>query len=206
MEVMKIMNWITFSESLKMNLSNDLIDLKESLTVFYDKIMDSIGAKELDIFEELKLSRDFDVDLKNIEKSSSFLNSLLSLGLRMSSINNTDDYETWIDRPCRFLLIYKMESNDIEEPEYLLIQTWLDSLDKWSDTKMYKLDKINDFYDKLTSKKIIVKDGGVDRIYQSTNSNEWVLQNIDKETDKWKKYFRLDDFQKIISNVEIEIL
>jgi hypothetical protein len=57
---------------------------------------------------------------------------------------------------------------------------------------------IKNFYDKLSSKVIEVQDGGDKYIYQTSNGNEWTLQNVDKSNDIFKKYFRRDEFEKVL--------
>ena len=57
-------------------------------------------------------------------------------------------------------------------------------MNKWEDVKLYKVnDEVKKFYDKLTSKTIEILDGDENYIYQTSNGNEWTLQNIDKIND-----------------------
>ena len=135
-----------------------------------------------------------------------FINSLSSIGLKISSLQNTDDLETFVNKPCRFLFIYRIEANELENPNYLIFQSWNETLGKWDDMKTYKVDgDIKNFYDKLSSKVIEILDGEDVYIYQSANKNEWNLQNIDKESDKFKKYFRKDEFEKFINDNKFTI-
>ena len=74
---------------------------------------------------------------------------------------------------------------------------------------MYKVKgDIKNFYDKLSSKVIEIDDAGDKYIYQTTNGNEWQLQNLDKSNDTYKKYFRKNDFEDLINsrNVKLNII
>ena len=59
--------------------------------------------------------------------------------------------------------------------------------------------------DKLSSKVIEIEDDGEKYIYQSANKNELVLQNTEKENDIYKKYFRKDEFEKLLQDRKVKI-
>ena len=74
---------------------------------------------------------------------------------------------------------------------------------------LYKVnDEVKKFYDKLTSKTIEILDGDENYIYQTSNGNEWTLQNIDKINDIYQKTFRREELQDLLSdrNVKVNIL
>ena len=120
-----------------------------------------------------------------------FINSLSSIGLKKSQVQNTDEMETFVNKPTRFMFIYNIESNELENPNFLLIQGWNDTLKRWDDSKLYKVnDNVQKFYDKLSSKVIEIDDNGEKYIYKTTNKNEWSLQNLEKENDTYKKYLQ----------------
>lgn len=97
------------------------------------------------------------------------------------------------------MMIYRVEANELENPNYIIFQPWSETLDKWEDCKLYKVNgDIKNFYDKLSSKVIEVQDGGDKYIYQTSNGNEWTLQNVDKSNDIFKKYFRRDEFENVL--------
>lgn len=198
-----------FSESLKFDLSIVNIDINESLSVWYDALLDSVGAQEVDVFDTFKLPKDDYIDkldLQYLSNNIEFINSLSSIGLKNSSVQNSIDYESFLSIPCRFMLIYNIESNELENPNYLLIQSWNETLNKWENSKLYKVnDDIKKFYDKLSSKTIEVDDNGEKYIYNTSNGNEWILQNLDKETDTFKKYLRKDDFESLIKDKKVKI-
>lgn len=206
---MFIKKYNQFVESLKFDLSILHIDMNESLSIWYESLLKSIGAEEVDIFDEFKLPKDDYIDKLDIEYLSDnieFVNSLSSIGLKKSQIQKTDDLETFISKSCRFMFIYNVESNELEDPKFLLIQSWNNTLNKWEDSKLYKINgNIDKFYDKLSSKVIEIDDNGEKYIYQTSNNNEWNLQNSDKESKKFKKYFRKDEFEEFINKNEFKI-
>ena len=71
---------------------------------------------------------------------------------------------------------------------------------------MYKVnDDVKKFYDKLSSKVIEIDDDGNKFIYSTSNGNEWALQNIEKESDTFKKYLRKEDFENLINDKKVKI-
>ena len=200
------MKWVksykNYTESIKFDLSIVNIDMNESLSIWYDALLDSINAEEVDIFDTFKLPKNDYIDKLDLEYLSDnieFINSLSSIGLKKSSIQSSDDFESFINKPCRFMFIYNIESNELENPNYLLFQSWTNS-------KLYKINNnVNRFYDKLSSKVIEVEDDGQKYIYSTSNSNEWVLQNIDAENDIFKKYLRKEDFENLIKDRKVKI-
>jgi hypothetical protein len=201
-----------FKESLVIDLNfQDVEDLLESLTIWHDALLNSISAKEIDLFDTLKLPSELkELEFDTLSDNVEFINSLSSLALKKSQVLNSDDYQTFLNKPCKFMFIYDINSNEIENnPVYLLFQVWNDSLKKWEDLKLYKVnDNAKKFYDKLTSRTIEVVDADQNYIYQTSNGNEWVLQNLDKENDTFKKVFRREELQQMLKdkNVSINII
>ena len=208
------MKWIKsyqkYKESLVIDLqSSSARELIESLNLWQDAILSSIGAEEIDIFNTFKLPKEQfqnKMDIDYLADNVEFLNSLASIALKKASIQNTDDYETFLNKPCKFMFIYGSESNELENPLYIVFQSWNETTKKWEEAKLYKVnDDIKKFYDKLTSKTIEVVDGDQNYIYTTSNGNEWMLQNTDKENDVFKKYFRKEDFEKLLSDKKARI-
>ena len=208
------MKWIKSYQKYKESLVIDLQfssarELMESLNLWQDAILSSIGAEEIDIFNTFKLPKEQfqnKMDIDYLADNVEFLNSLASIALKKASIQNTDDYETFLNKPCKFMFIYGSESNELENPLYIVFQSWNETTKKWEEAKLYKVnDDIKKFYDKLTSKTIEVVDGDQNYIYTTSNGNEWMLQNTDKENDIFKKYFRKEDFEKLLSDKKAKI-
>lgn len=207
--MMYIKNYKKFSESLKFDLSIVNVDMNESLSIFYDALLDSIGAEEVDIFDTFKLPKDDYINKLDIEYLSDnieFINSLSSIGLKKSQVQNTDEMETFVNKSTRFMFIYNIESNELENPNFLLIQGWNDTLKRWDDSKLYKVnDDVQKFYDKLSSKTIEIDDNGEKYIYNTSNDNEWTLSNVEKSNEIFKKYFRKSDFIEFINKHKFKI-
>ena len=208
------MKWIKSYQKYKESLVIDLQfssarELMESLNLWQDAVLSSIGAEEIDIFNTFKLPKDQfqnKMDIDYLSDNVEFLNSLASIALKKAAIQNTDDYETFLNKPCKFMFIYGSESNELENPLYIIFQSWNETVKKWDDAKLYKVnDDVKKFYDKLTSKTIEVVDGDQNYIYTTSNGNEWVLQNTDKENDTFKKYFRKEELEKLLSDKKAKI-
>lgn len=197
-----------FLESLQIDLTYQVVDLMESLNIWHDVLLSSIGAEQVDLFETLSLPEEFrdKLDIDFLNDNIEFLNSLASIGLKKSAIQNTDDFETFVNKPCKFMLIYDINSNELENPEFILFQVYNNTLQKWEETKLYKItDDIKKFFDKLTSRTIEIVDGEQNFIYVTTNGNDWELQNLEKENDTWKRFLRKEDLQKLLDDKKVKL-
>jgi hypothetical protein len=147
------------------------------------------------------------MDIDFLSDNVEFINSLSSIALKKSPIQLSDDFECFINKPCKFMFIYGVETSELENPTYILFQTWNETLNKWEECKLYKVnDDVKKFYDKLSSKTIEIIDGDQNYIYTSSNAgNEWELQNKEKENDTYKKSFRKDELQKLVTNSKVKI-
>lgn len=193
-----IHNFTRYKESIDNNQFNN--NLMESLKTWHDIILSSIGAEFVDIKNEFKLPDNFKIDdLSSMNDNVEFFNSMSSLGLRKSTIQNSDDYETYVNKPCKFMMVYNFDSNDLENPKYILFQSFNETLKKWEEVKLYKInDDIKKFYDRLSSKTIEVQDGDQNYIYITSNGNDWELQNLDKETNIYKRFLTKEDLQELL--------
>jgi len=176
-----------YLESLQIDLSSDIIDLMESLIIWHDVLLSSIGAEEVDLFKTFSLPNNFEnLDIDYLSENIDFLNSLASLGLKKSPVQNTEDFETFLNKPCRFMLIYDINSNELQGAEYMIFQTYNDTLNKWEASKLYKMNVGGSniqqrFFDKLTSRTIEITDADENYIYTTSNGNDWELQNLLKD-------------------------
>ncbi len=198
-----------FKESLVIDLGIQPIDIMESMNIWHDVLLSVISAEEKDIFNTLNLPKDFysgKLSLDFLSDNIEFVNSLSSLGLKKSAIQNTDDYQTFVNKPCKWMFIYGIESNELENPSYIIFQVWNESLMKWEDVKLYKVnDDVKKFYDKLASKTIEITDGDDNYIYVTSNGNDWELQNLNQENDIYKRFFRKDDLQKLLNDRKVTV-
>lgn len=197
------------------NLSSDIIlynkfDINESLSIWHDDILKSVNAKEVNPFETFNLERNsIEMDIEILSKSSEFINSLSSIGLKISQEYNTDDFETFTKLSMKFMFIYNIESDELENPIYIIIQIWDDIKNEWLDCKFFKVnDDIKKFYDKLSNKTIVIKSGEYKYIYTTSNSNEWILQDISTMNDRFKKVLKTSDIEDILrdNNISFEII
>lgn len=209
----KIKTYNQFKESLVIDLNfQGIEDLLESLTVWYDALLSAIGAEELNIFDTLKLPQDDflnKLDLDILGDNVEFINSLSSISLKKSPLENSENYQTFLNKPCRFMFLYDINSNELENPIYIMMQVFNETLNKWEDLKLYKInDDVKKFYDKLTSRTIEIVDGDQNYIYTSDNANEWTLQNKDNLNDIYKEVFRKEEMQDLLKdkNVKVNII
>jgi hypothetical protein len=179
------------------------------LTVWYDALLSAIGAEEVNIFDTLKLPQDDfsdKLDLDSIGDNVEFINSLSSIALKKSPIQNSDDFQTFLNKPCRFMFLYDINSNELENPVYIMMQVYNDTLSSWDTLKIYKIqDDVKKFYDKLTSRTIEIVDGDQNFIYTTSNGNEWVLQNKDVENDVYRQTFRKEELEDLVKDRKIKI-
>ncbi len=188
------MKWIKdfkkYQESIQIDLTFTQIDIMESLNILDDVLLSSIAAENVDLLSTLKLPVEFQdkLDLDELSSNIEFINSISSIGLKKSALQNTDDFETFVNKPCRFILLYDFNANELENPDYILFQSYNSTIQKWDDTKLYKVkDDIKKFYDKLTSKTIEIIEGDVNYIYTTSNGNDWTLQNVESQNDIYTK-------------------
>ena len=188
-----------------------MVELLESLTIWHDALLNAISAEEVDIFNTFQLPVDEykdKLDLDFLQDHVEFINSLSSIALKKSVLQHSDDYSTFINKPCKFMFIYGINRNELENPEYLLFQSWQETLENWNDVKLYKVNEnIQRFYDKLSSRTIELIDtgSGENYIYNISNANEWVLQNSEKENDTYKKVFRKEELEDFLKNNKIKV-
>jgi hypothetical protein len=201
-----IKGYNNFKESILIDLNiQSVADILESLSVWDDSLLSAIGAEEVNIFDTFKLPIDEfrdKMDLDSLEDNVDFINSLSSIALKKSEVKFSDDYETFISKPCRFMLIYNINSNELENPSYLIFQSWNETLSKWEYVKLYKVNgDIQRFYDKLISRTIEI-DG--EYIY-SNQGNEWILQNKEKATDVYKEVLRKEEMEDFLNNNKVKV-
>ena len=202
--------YISFKESVLVDLNiQSVADILESLTIWSDSLLEAIGAEEVDMFDTFKLpAEDYKdkLDLDYLEDNVEFINSLSSIALKKSEVKLSDDFQTFLNKPCRFMFIYGIDKNELENPSYLIFQSWNETLNKWEDVKLYKINgDVQKFYDKLTSRTIELIDGDENYIYNVTNGNEWVLQNVEKENDIYKRTFRKEELQDLLKERKIKV-
>ena len=207
MRVIKSYN--KFKESLVIDLMMSSVDILESMNIWHDVLLSAISAEEKDIFDTLKLPKDFyqgRLTLDFLSDNIEFVNSLSSLGLKKSPVQNTEEYQTFVNKPCKWMFIYDIASNELENPLYITFQVWNETNKEWEDVKLFKINgDVKKFYDKLSSKTIEVTDGDENYIYITSDGNTWELQNLDKENDVYKRFFRKDELQSLLNDRKVTV-
>jgi hypothetical protein len=110
------------------------------------------------------------------------------------------------------MFLYDFNSSELENPKYILFQTWIETSNKWEETKLFKVKDDMEpgsfhkkFNDKLTSRTIEIVDGDENYIYSTSNGNDWELQNSDKSNDIYKKTFRKEELQKLLDDNKVTL-
>ena len=205
----KIKTYKKFKESLVIDLMVMSVDIFESMNIWHDVLLSAISAEEKDIFDTLKLPKDFyqkRLTLDFLSSNIEFINSLSSLGLKKSSVQNTDEYQTFVNKPCKWMFIYDISSNELENPIYITFQVWNETNKEWEDVKLFKINgNVKNFYDKLSSKTIEVTDGDENYIYITSDGNTWELQNLDRENDVYKRFFTKDELQSLLNDRKVTV-
>lgn len=216
------MRWLkdfkAYKESIVIDMGIAKIgDLLESLTIWHDTLLRSVGAEELDLFDTLDIDKnDFDKKMLDLDylcgvpdqkdPDERFVNALTGKKWKKSEVQNTEDYETFLNKACKFMFIYKEESNELENPLYLMLQTWNESLGEWSEVKLYKFNgEAKRFYDVLSSKKIQIEDGGERYVYSTSNGNDWSMMDTTKENETWPKSIRNEELEKLVDERRVSI-
>ena len=205
------MKWIksfkNYKESLLINIEISGSDVMESLNMLEDVLLNSIEAKEVDLFDTLKVDKNLlnnKLDLDDLFNNVDFINSLTSLSLKKSNLEDTTSYQTFLTRPSKFMFIYNNQQNELENPIYILFQ--VKNGDQWQPTKLYKIgNDVKRFYDKLSSRTIEILDGDENYIYTTSNGSDWQLQNSDKMNDIYKKNFRKEEIMKLLDDRNLKL-
>lgn len=191
---------LTYKDYITERHTWDWSDLNYTINEFLIKI----GTEYIDSNDELEY--DFSgKDIEEIFKDNNFINKLKEHELEISGdLESTGDYETFLERQFRYFTIsdkVKNEENiEVEvqaeeksknNPLYLVIQNN-------KRVKLYKYEYMDNFYRILTNKKIEIRKGDKNYIYQTTNAgNDWMLLNIDSVSNEFLKSFRREEFMTL---------
>lgn len=197
----------SINDSIDTTMDYSYTDILESMSIFQDNLLSSIDAKQTSLETEFDFKpKDSDIDevsLNGLVKNPKFIRVLHDRALRLSGVENTDDYETFIQRSMRFALVRGEDKSDLSNPVYIMIQNKDDSNNRWGEIEIYKIhDEISNFYNILSSKTIELEYEGDNYIYSTSNSgNEWVLKNTNSSNDKFKKYLRREDLKNMVQTI-----
>lgn len=196
-----------FTEAVQIDISMDYTfsDILESLSIFQNNLLTSINAESVSFENEFnyKLEND-EMDLELLSENSEFITALQNKALKIGTVENTDDYETFVSRSMKFMPIRQEDANELMNPKYIIIQNRDESKNAWGELRLYKVrDEIRKFYDTLSSKTIELKHNDKNYIYTTSNSgNEWEIKNVKDADNTFKKYLRREDLKKLIENVK----
>ncbi len=209
----KIKTYKLFIESIQLDSNIErIIDITESLSIIDDVLLSSISAKEENIKDTFDyLVKDDNLNIEILCKNYEFIKCLSKLGYKLDELENLDDYDTFIDKTIKFCLIRKKESNDLNNPDFILIQTWNETTSNWEVVRLYKInDDINKFYNKLSSKTVQFTLDDDNYIYKTSNSgNNWELQNIvgdDIESNIFKRNLSKDEIKNLSKTKNLKIM
>jgi hypothetical protein len=192
------MKFIKTFESFDLQEPKTMSELLEKLSVVEQSILDSIGAEMINIENFLHESIPLD-NLENLESNPEFINLLIMKGLRKDTVKHTDDYETFLLEPFKYLLTRDKVKNDLQDPDFIFIQTFNSTQQKWNSIKMYKITgDFKNFYEKLTNRTIEIEDNGSKYLYQTSNKNEFELVN-QEENEKFPRFVRKEDLLKMMN-------
>lgn len=192
------MKFIKTFESFDLQEPKTMSELLEKLSVVEQSILDSIGAEMINIENFLHESIPLD-NLENLESNPEFINLLIIKGLRKDTVKHTDDYETFLLEPFKYLLTRDKVKNDLQDPDFIFIQTFNSTQQKWNSIKMYKITgDFKNFYEKLTNRTIEIEDNGSKYLYQTSNKNEFELVN-QEENEKFPRFVRKEDLLKMMN-------
>jgi len=183
-------------ESFKIEEPSTMDELLEKLSVVEKSILDSVQAELLNIESFIG---DIDItDLENLDNNSEFQKILRLKNLKRGVVELTDDYETFLLNPFKFLLVRYNNKTDLQDPDYIFIQTFNSTQQDWNSVKLYQINgEFSNFYDKLTNRTIEIEEEGESFLYQTSNKNEWELVNRE-ETENFPKFVRKEELLKIL--------
>lgn len=214
MKILKNYNVFIFEQATEMvEVFNDA-DILESIVTDSDQLLDSIKAKEVDLFQTFELNPD---DLKShysineLYDNQNFNKSLKKKNFKKNEMESTEETETFIDDTIvvKFFSIFKSNASELDQPEYIIYQSKKRTAKEWGQVKCYKVnDNMRNFYDKLTNKSVEIKRGDKTYIYSTSNSgNDWVLSKSTKnqDTDRFRDYMTNDDIKAILMDGDVSI-
>lgn len=155
------------------------------LDVTVKELMGSIDAVKLDLnsmFPTLKGTE----RLSDIPKDNNFVEALEKLELKISSLHDTEDLETFARMPMKWYWVSNEDASELEMPIYILYKYYHDG--KWSKMNLYYVqDEITKFLDALSLVTIEIRvdnsDKDIKRWFYTTpdSGKSW---NLEKEARK----------------------
>ncbi len=181
------------------------LDINSNLT----KLIKSIDGIELElstIFEHLL----GDEDITELEDDPKFNNELSDRNLKISELFDTEESATLIKLRLKYYWIYTTDSTELDTPVYILLQ-WVNKDNTLSNIRLFYVQKdITNFYDELSTVKMIVKQKDKKSnkwIYISSNSGQnWVLQNAENATTTFKQTLNAEDVEELSKHPDVIVV
>ena len=168
--------------------------------------------EDLDIYRTFEMESTVISVNDNINKlynNAIFNKSLSKKKLKKGKLQDTKDNETLLDDNfvLRFFFVYDKDAIELEEPKYVLIQSYNKEKDTSSKIMLFKNhNNISDFYQKLTDASIEIERGKKSLVYNTSNSgNNWELKNTKLSKGKFKPSVDHDEMKKIIKGKKIQV-
>ncbi|NPV13118.1 MAG: hypothetical protein HPY57_15230 [Ignavibacteria bacterium] len=214
MKTLKNYNTFIFENAIEMQEIFNDADILESIVTDSDELLNTIKAKEVDLFQVFELNPDklkSNFTIQELYDNKYFNKALVKKGFKKNELESTEETETFLDDSIviKFFSIFKNNASELEQPEYIIYQSKKRNQKDWGQVKCYKVnDNMKNFYDKLTNKSIEIKKGDKTYIYVTSNSgNDWQLQKSMKnqQTDRFKEYMTNDDIKAILLDDDVSI-
>ena len=184
--------------------------LNENISTGIVQLLQSIDAEQIDFYYTIGINKDkfIDKNITEIYNDSEFNKALYNKNLKKSELTSTLETENFLKKQynIRYFLLIDRDIPKIDTPKYIILQYSKTNVG-WSDVYMYKVNgNIRNFFEKMTSRTIEIKDNGVKYIYLTSNSgNNWILQNIEDKTDKFKETLEKDELRNILKQKNLEL-
>jgi hypothetical protein len=190
---------------------NEKSSIKD-IKVTIEELMDIINDNELNLMTTFNLDGENVTEKDNISKlysDAQFNKNLDKKKLKKGKLQDTKDSETLLDENyvLRFFFVYEKDSNELEEPKYILVQYYNKSTNEVSEIMLFENnDSINKFYETLTDTTIEIQRGKKDYIYQTSNSgNNWELKNPKQVKGKFKDELDADQIDDLLKDKKIKL-
>ncbi len=195
-----------FNEFIKEK--NSIKDIKISI----DELLDVIDDSELNLSTTFNLDGENVTEKDNISKlysDTQFNKNLDKKKLKKGKLQDTKDNETMLDDNyvLRFFFVYEKESNELEEPKYILVQYYNKTSNEISEIRLFENESsINKFYEMLTDKTIELQKGNKEYIYQTSNSgNNWELKNPNQVKGDFKDTMDYEEIDGLLKDKKIKL-
>lgn len=214
MKTLKNYNTFIFENAVEMQEVFNDADILESIVTDSDELLNTIKAKEVDLFQTFELNPDLlksNFSIQELYDNQNFNKSLTKKNFKKNELESTEETETFIDDTIvvKFFSVFKKDSSELDQPEYIIYQSKKRNEKQWGQVKCYKVnDNMKNFYDKLTNKSVEIKKGDKTYIYVTSNSgNDWQLQKSIKnqDTDRFKEYMSNDEIKAILLDDDVSI-